>query len=382
MYNLKHFLNNSRKAAVIGTAAAAVALAAFTAKAEAAETPLNGWDESGHWYENGVKQGTQGRGKEIYDPSSDAWYWLDSIQGGAVAKSKDVYQESWAGSYADRPDGTGKWVRYDENGHMVKGWDTNEDGKYYFEPVTGAMAKGTVNIDGTSYRFDNVTGILLDNVFVNDNGCEYWYEGGIKQGTEGRGKEIYDPETDAWYWLDAIDNGKKATAKDVYQEAGNKWVRYDANGRMLKGWQTNENGNYYFDLVTGAMAKGTVFIDNYEYVFDDITGIYIGATGIHMQTKYIYYHNMDGSLYATDSITYRAYEDGTPVEERLYTYDDTSRVMDTFPKSDNPNILIMCWLIKDAPGPVVDNIEYRFECLNVADYPGDIHMYPGYLGGN
>ena len=27
-------------------------------------------------------------------------------------------QESWAGQYADREDGTGKWVRYDENGHI------------------------------------------------------------------------------------------------------------------------------------------------------------------------------------------------------------------------------------------------------------------------
>ena len=92
---------------------------------------------------------------------------------------------------------------------------------------------------------------------------------------------------------------------------------------------------------------------------------------------------MDGSLYATDSITYRAYEDGTPVEETLYTFDDTSRVTNTFPDSDDPNKFIMSWLIKDAPGPVVENIDYMFiDYLNVADYPGDIHMYPGYLGGN
>ena len=314
MYNLKHFLNNSRKAAVIGTAAAAVALAAFTAKAEAAETPLNGWDESGHWYENGILQGLEGRGKEIYDPGTDAWYWLDSVQGGAVAKSKDVYQESWAGSYGDNG-GYGKWVRYDENGHMVKGWDTNEDGKYYFEPVTGAMAKGTVNIDGTEYRFDSVTGILLDNVFVNDNGCEYWYEGGIKQGTEGRGKEIYDPETDAWYWLDSVDNGKKATSKDVYQEsfAGQyadredgtgKWVRYDANGRMIKGWNWSEEkqGTYYFDPVTGAMAKGDTEIDGIKYVFDSVTGKLIVENQVAE----------NGRLYALEAEQEAKYGKGNP----------------------------------------------------------------------
>ena len=248
---------------------------------------LNGMitkDGKMYWYENGILQGLEGRGKEIYDPETDAWYWLDSVQGGAVAKSKDVYQESWAGIYGDNGE-YGKWVRYDENGHMVKGWDTNEDGKYYFEPITGAMAKGTVNIEGTDYRFDDVTGILLDNVFVNDNGCEYWYEDGIRQGLEGRGKEIYDPETDAWYWLDSVDNGKKATSKDVYQEsfAGQyadredgtgKWVRYDVNGRMIKGWNWSEEkqGTYYFDPVTGAMAKGDAEIDGIKYVFDSVTG--------------------------------------------------------------------------------------------------------------
>ncbi|MBO5458815.1 MAG: hypothetical protein J5981_01035, partial [Lachnospira sp.] len=79
--------------------------------------------------------------------------------GGKKAVSKDVYQESYAGQYADRPDGTGKWVRYDENGRMVKGWSA--DGNYYFDMITGAMAKGTTTIDGKVYTFDWITGILV-----------------------------------------------------------------------------------------------------------------------------------------------------------------------------------------------------------------------------
>lgn len=123
----------------------------------------NGWvEENGkkYWYEKGVKQGTEGRGKEIYDPDSDAWYWLDAVQGGAMTVSKDVYQESAAGQWADKPDGTGKWVRYDENGHMVKGWQTTDKGTYYFDLITGAMAKGDAVIDGRTYHFDKNTGVL------------------------------------------------------------------------------------------------------------------------------------------------------------------------------------------------------------------------------
>ena len=245
----------------------------------------NGWvEENGkkYWYEKGVKQGTTGRGKEIYDPDSDAWYWLDAVQGGAMTVNKDVYQESAAGQWADRPDGTGKWVRYDENGHMIKGWQTTEKGTYYFDPTFGTMAKGVTEIDGVPCAFDQNTGIGLDKQWVTINGADYWYENGVRQGLEGRGKEIYDPASDAWYWLDSVDQGKKATSKDVYQEseAGQwadrpdgtgKWVRYDAQGHMIKGWSADKR--YYFDPIYGTMAKGDAVIDGRTYHFDKNTGV-------------------------------------------------------------------------------------------------------------
>ena len=247
----------------------------------------NGWvEENGkkYWYEKGVKQGTTGRGKEIYDPDSDAWYWLDAVQGGAMTVSKDVYQESAAGQWADKPDGTGKWVRYDENGHMVKGWQTTDKGTYYFDLITGAMAKGTGDIDGVPCAFDKYTGIALDGQWLTIKGADFWYEKGVRQGLDGRGKEIYDPDSDAWYWLDAVQGGAMTVSKDVYQESAagqwadkpdgtGKWVRYDENGHMVKGWQTTDKGTYYFDLITGAMAKGTGDIDGVPCAFDKYTGI-------------------------------------------------------------------------------------------------------------
>ena len=274
------------------------------------DTPgLTGWSEEDFWYENGVKQGVQYnedgsidlsyRGKEIYDPSSNAWYWLDNVQNGAVAKSKDVYQESAAGAWADNKvyneDGslntdasTGKWVSYDENGHMIKGWNTNGAGTYYFDTVYGTMAKGHVVIGDNECYFDENTGIGY-NGWLNVDGMNYWYENGIRQGynvndASYRGKEIYDPESNAWYWLDNVQNGAVAKSKDVYQEsyAGifadredgtGKWVRYDENGHMIKGWSEMNGNTYYFDYQTGAMAKGWVNLDGVDYYFDEATGI-------------------------------------------------------------------------------------------------------------
>ena len=241
-----------------------------------------GWrSENGrdYWYENGVKQGTTGRGKEIYDSGSNAWYWLDANQGGAKAVNKDVYQES----------NGGKWVRYDANGHMIKGWDTNDDGTYYFDLITGAMAKGDIVVDNLPCSFDTTTGIGCNLMWHSMDGKDYWYEAGKRQGYDPnnaayRGKEIYDPASGAWYWLDNVQQGAKTVSKDVYQEseAGDwaenadgtgKWVRYDANGHMVKGWDTNNDGTYYFDQVYGTMAKGIVTIDGNLYLFNVDTGV-------------------------------------------------------------------------------------------------------------
>ena len=177
-----------------------------------------------YWYESGVKQGTlsdtQGilgdgtnRGREIYDSATDGWYWLDSVYDGAKAVGKEVwipyiYQDELvmsADGYGRMANGisdearvkalaqdsitteanmseqveeaiknrTGKWVRYDENGAMLKGWVKiqgalekyypNQVGNiYYYDQKTGLMAKGNVNISGVEYHFDETTGVLDD----------------------------------------------------------------------------------------------------------------------------------------------------------------------------------------------------------------------------
>ena len=160
-----------------------------------------------YWFEHGMKQGTyddpQGvmgdgtiRGREIFDPASDGWYWLDSVYDGAKATGKEVWmpyiyqqEDKWTDAekakvaYESDPGmgecvlnaikkKDGKWVRYDENGKMLKGWVTiagalatlypsQAGNTYYYDTRTGLMAKGWVTIDGVQHHFDEITGKML-----------------------------------------------------------------------------------------------------------------------------------------------------------------------------------------------------------------------------
>ncbi len=261
-----------------------------------------GWrtiDGVDYWYEDDVRMGTiedpKGvmgdgliRGREIYDPASEAWYWLDATRAGAKAVDKEVWMPY---IYNGIPDENGKWVRYDKDGHMVKGWYENDKGTYYYDLMTGAMAKGEVVIDEVPCIFDTITGIGLDMAFYG----ECWYEKGKRQGTYHdpngvmgngfiRGREIYDPASKAWYWLDARYDGKVAKKKEVWMpyiyqnetpgSTDGKWVRYDGEGHMITGWYVNDNGRYYYDPHTGAMAKGRWKASNGQvFEFDEMTGV-------------------------------------------------------------------------------------------------------------
>ena len=148
----------------------------------------------------------------------------------------------------------GKWARYDENGHMVKGEDYRYGGWYNFDSVTGAMSKGLT--------------------YVNSSGGKWVYY------DEVTGKMVYgekylnaDETSAGWYYFDPV-TGKRVTG-DVYLKSnGGKWVRYDENGKMVKGLQYRDKSWYYFDSTTGAMAHGRTWVPQWNawHYFDAVTG--------------------------------------------------------------------------------------------------------------
>lgn len=168
----------------------------------------------------------------------------------------------------------------------ASGWREEADGWHYYddgEELTGWHELPTRDDPGVTsrYHFDDRTG-AMDTLSLIDDG-----EDGVRfveeDGRMAAGKEVYDPASDAWYWADSVEvnDGRIAMGKDVYLPSnGGKWVRYDAEGRMVKGQDgavSPDDGQWhwwYFDPVTGEMLKGFVYVpeDGKWCYYDPITG--------------------------------------------------------------------------------------------------------------
>ena len=231
---------------------------------------------------------------------------------------------------------TGEVARYDDNGNIIEGYATSATLYNGVRPAL-QLDLDSVTFSQSSRTFEPCRDLVWEVI----DGKSYWYEDNVRQGTASdtkcfsydgtlRGREIYDRASDGWYWLDVDADGAKAVGKEVFmpyiyqnesewkdnedelnrnsaasgayaegniehaeladqikraiQNGTGKWVRYDNEGKMLKGWVTiegeladlypNQIGNrYYYDRKTGLMAKGETVIDGETYYFDEITGV-------------------------------------------------------------------------------------------------------------
>ena len=104
------------------------------------------------------------------------------------------------------------------------------------------------------------------------NGQKYWFDNGVMV----RNKEVRDPATGKWYYLNA--DGTVMRGVKWVASSGGKWVYYDINtGEMRHGEQylsydREHTGWYYFDPGSGAMAHGVKWMTSSggKWVYYDI----------------------------------------------------------------------------------------------------------------
>lgn len=185
----------------------------------AIDTTKNGWyTENGkkYWYDHGIIA----KNKEVWDPETGEWHWFE--EDGSIAVNKDVFVPT----NVTRTEG--KWVRYDENGAMIKGEDYRYGGWYWFDLITGEMKKGFAHIpddtdEGKWVYYDEITGQMH------------------------HGESYIDGN---WYYFD------------------------DWTGKMVHGEYYRDGNWYYYDQITGIMHHGwTTLPDGRVMYYDEITGV-------------------------------------------------------------------------------------------------------------
>ena len=182
------------------------------------------------------------------------------------------------------------WYYVGNDGKRLKGSQTINNVPVYFDPYSGKQVKGEFGDNG--YYYDQSSGAKVDlgtsrYVQVNDN----WYyvnaEGKILKGEQTiDGVQVhFDTKTGQQikggfadkdgklvikekYYLSGTpmryyDKGSGALVKNQYFNHNGKWYYADAEGNILKGSQTIDGVDVYFDY-NGVQAKDTVF-DGYYY---------------------------------------------------------------------------------------------------------------------
>lgn len=155
-----------------------IALYPVTAIADDGQTVRDfpGWNGSGTKYKGPIE------GSESYD----WWFDDDDDDDDDDGPGSYSYQRGWhyspGGWWFQYSDGSwpsncwkhldGRWYRFDQGGHMLTGWYTDQSGfKYYLNPVDdgtmGSMRIGWQIIGGKVYYFNTMSDGYLGKLLVN-----------------------------------------------------------------------------------------------------------------------------------------------------------------------------------------------------------------------
>ena len=206
--------------------------------------------------------------------------------------------------------GAGSWIgdklsgwTYEENGALLKGLQTINGKTYYFDDA-GVLQTGFQNVNGTERYYFNPNGeapalglgAMMQSVWIEDGNTVYYLredgqpETGLKE--VGTGNYFFDAE------------GKMLTG---WQTDG-KYTYYFKNtgtlggtrGVMLRGWNSIGGKTYYFQKNgtlgqgKGSRYTGIIKIGSYRYYFDNTKDLGVLQTGWQDIGDNTYYFKMSG----------------------------------------------------------------------------------------
>ena len=207
-------------------------------------------------------------------------YFFDEKTGAQVKgdfASNDKYYDGITGalvtnSYVQ----VGKdWYYVDNDGKPLKGSQTINNVPVYFDPYGGRQAKGVFGNDGYFYDKDSGAKVYLGTnryVQVNDN----WYyvnaEGKILKGDQIiDGVQVnFNPYNGIQTKGELVDSNGRVISEDNYNTYETPSKFYDKNsGALVKGQYFSHDGKWYYADAEGNILKGSQTIDGVDVYFDD-----------------------------------------------------------------------------------------------------------------
>ena len=182
------------------------------------------------------------------------WYYVGNdgkrLKGSQTINNVPVYFDPYGGKQAKGEFGDNGYY-YDQNSGAKVDLGTSRyvqvNDNWYYVNAEGKILKGEQTIDGVQVHFDTKTGQQIKGGFTDKDGKLVIKEKYYLSGTPMR---YYDKDSGA-------------LVKNQYFNHNGKWYYADAEGNILKGSQTIDGVDVYFDY-NGVQAKDTV-LDGYYY---------------------------------------------------------------------------------------------------------------------
>ncbi|WP_048675246.1 hypothetical protein [Streptococcus sp. 449_SSPC] len=178
-------------------------------------------------------------------------------------------------------DDKGNWYYKDANGENLKGAQTIDGQNVYFEN-NGRQVKGDFAEDG--YYYDGNSGQRVTNSYVR-RGASLWFY------VDAEGRKLFGEQTinnqDVYfdqnygtqvkgnfasngYYYDEDSGARVDFGKNQFVKVDNNWYYVDNQGKIVKGAQTIDGRELYFDQRTGRQIKGNT--DPNSLYYSDLTG--------------------------------------------------------------------------------------------------------------
>lgn len=232
-------------------------------------------------------------------------YYFGGAGGKAVIGSYTSGQDTYfftEGGYAlvglHKLDADGKWHYFAQNGVQHTGWLRTESGKRYYFGAGGGALTGEHALDDGTYFFHEEEAFALTG--THEMGGRTWIfdaDGRLLSKEATTGYEWKTIDDKLYYINSAGEHFTGITKVEPY------WYRFDANGAVVPGWYTDDDGNNYFFAANGRAHEG--------WYIDGTDAYYFGPEGAALTGQ----QTINGTAFTFN-------DEGKLVEGQVPVYDE------------------------------------------------------------